>query len=545
MKEEKNDLIIQNASIEPLNTKIEELELELSETQKAFEDYKIQVENDDTKIDASVLNELKEIQAECDQAEDAKNKMEQEKVELEKELELAYTALKDQEAIIDEQQAILDEQQLVISEKFDAFEDKKKEFLLQQEAFEKEKNAYLQDVKEFNEYRKVSDEKQENLDKYEHSISELQKELDNAKEELEALVKENNILKEEKAKNEEVLKQYLEDIESSEKKINELVDTLSNKEIDLDNLKTKYNNIQNEYQDYKDTKEESIRELENQINKLKNQLNNINVDNEKLSISKFNESRLQSRIFELENNIKILSLKQANNQENSLISSLEQYRSLLASERKAHSDAEEKLVNELNNTRNQFDLANEKLEKYSSNYLLNSLSNQIININNIINDIRLNGSDMNRDVYANYYDDALRIYNEQKKLFLNEVEKRNEVLNTVKLEKEQELHALSEDPESNIQNSIAANKLRLLFKQIRDIDILISSQIKTYSPVSLDKVEEEIVKVYKKKVLAYHKQIEDNIKSIEKQFDEKYEKAIYDLEQYKKITKSYYNKGVE
>ena len=449
--DEKKELTSQNEVIPSLNEKIAELEKELDKAQSEFDEFRQLHENEDSKIEASISDELKEIQDKYDQATAQMEEMKAEKESLEQELEDAYKALQDQEAILDEQQEVLEEQQAVIDKKISG------------------KSAYT--------------------------------------------------------KNQEVADEYLNTIHSKEARIEELIDSLAKKEVDVDNYKNKLASLQEEYDNYKESKEENVRELENELEKLKSRLSSINSDNEKLSTSKFNESRLQSRIFELENNIKILSLKQENNQENTLSNSLDQYRNLLANEREAHSLSEEKLTNELNSLRDQFNLTNEKLEKYTSNYFYISLSKQISTINDINDDIKENGIDMNRDVYTKYYSLALKANADQANIYNSEIEKRNEFLSGIKAEKEAEIQELSQDEEANVVRSYAYNRIRLLYKQVKDIDLLINSQIKVTEPLSLDSVEEEVLKAYKKKLITYHCQMEENIKNLEKNLNERYDEA--------------------
>ena len=522
LTDEKRELALENEAIPDLKERIQELELKLSEKEKEYEEFKHSHENEDAQIEASIYDELKEIQAECDQATADLEQAKQEKRELEQELEVAYTALKDQEEILNEQQEILNTQQEVINHKMDDYYQKEKDFLEQVKLFEKEKHEYDKDRRDYEEYKQVSSAKQEDILKNENDFDELRKELEDKKAEIDALNNELNNLLEEKAKNEATLKQYLDDIHNNEARIDDLVETLATKEVDLDNSKNKLQATLDEYEEYKKDKAQKELELENELERLKNQLANINSDNEKLSISKFNESRLQSRIFELENNIKILSMKQDNNQDASLTSSLNQYRVLLANERSAHEATEAKINNDLNNLRDQFDNLNNKLEKYSANYLYVELSNQISLINAINEDIRTNGIDMNRDMYSKYYSDALKINADQNDVFNLEISRRNELLSKIKNEKEQELQELNLEDDANVTNSFTYNKIRMLYMQIREIDLLINSQIKTTSPLSSEQVEEEILKVYKKKLITYHKQMENNIKNLEKNIDDKY-----------------------
>ena len=523
LNDENKELQAKVDEIPSLNEKINELTLALDAKEEEFQEFKKLHDNEDNAIEASVYDELREIQNECDQANADLEEAKKEKAELEKELEIAYKALQDQEAILDEQQEILDTQQLVIDKKMDDYLEKEKAFKEKEKEFEKELAAYNQDREEYEAYRAVSSAKQDDIFKNENDFAEIQKELDEAKAELEELTFENNQLKEEKKKTEEVIKQYLDDIHTSEARIDDLVDTLAHKEVDLDNYKAKLTSLQNEFEDFKDIKNQKEQELENELERLRNQLNNITSDNEKLSIAKFNESRLQSRIFELENNIKILSLKQDNNQENTLVNSLDQYRNLLANERDAHKESEEKLTNDLNNLKDQFNNLNEKLEKYSSNYYYVALSKQISSLNAIIDDIKNNNVDINRDIYNKYYEEAIKINLDSNQLFQSEIDKRNEILSKIKSEKEQELQELSQEPDSNQTNSLIYNKIRLLYKQIRDIDLLLNSQVKTVSITPSEDVEEEILKAYKKKLITYHRQMENNIKNLEKNFADKYD----------------------
>lgn len=523
LNDEKNELQAKVDEIPALNDKINELTLALDAKEEEFQEFKKLHDNEDSAIDASVYDELREIQNECDQANADLEEAKKEKAELEKELEIAYKALQDQEEILNEQQEILETQQLVIDKKMDDYLRKEQDFKEKEKEFEKELAAYNQDREEYEAYRAVSSAKQDDIFKNENDFAEIQKQLDDAKAEIEKLTYENNQLKEEKKKTEEVIKQYLDDIHTSEARIDDLVDTLAHKEVDLDNYKAKLASLQSEFEDFKDIKNQKEQELENELERLRDQLNNISSDNEKLSIAKFNESRLQSRIFELENNIKILSLKQDNNQENTLVNSLDQYRNLLANERDAHKEAEDKLTNDLNNLKDQFNKLNEKMEKYSSNYYYIALSKQVSSLNKIIDDIKNNNVDINRDIYNKYYEDAIKINLDSNQLFQAEIEKRNELLSKVKAEKEQELQELSQEPDSNQTNSLIYNKIRLLYKQIRDIDLLLNSQIKTAPIISSEEVEEEILKAYKKKLITYHRQMENNIKNLEKNFADKYD----------------------
>ena len=521
--DEKRELTSQNEVIPELNQRIKELEEDLDKAKVEFSEFKKLHENEDSAIEASIYDELKEIQAECDQATALMEEMKAEKEGLEHELEIAYQALQDQEEILSEQQRILDQQQFVIDKKMDDYFLKEKKFREQEEMYKLDKAEYDKDRQEYQEYIQAASSKQDDIFKSEYSIDSLKKELEETKAELDKEVLENKKLKEEYDKNLEVLNQYLSDIHASEARIDDLVDSLANKEVDVDNYKNKLASLQEEYDNYKENSEENIRELENELEKLNAKLNSINSDNEKLSISKFNESRLQSRIFELENNIKILSLKQENNQESTLSNSLDQYRNLLANEREAHSASEEKLTNELNNLRDQFNVTNEKLEKYTSNYFYIALSKQISTINDINDDIKENGVDMNRDIYTKYYALSLKVNEDQAKLYNSEIEKRNEYLSQIKAEKEQELQELSQEADSNVVRSYTYNKIRLLYKQIKDIDLLLNSQIKLSPPLSIASVEEEILKVYKKKLITYHRQMEENIKNLQKNLNERYD----------------------
>ncbi len=523
LSDENKELLIKVKEIPTLNEKINELTLALDAKDAEFQEFKKMHDTEDNEIEASIYDELREIQNEYDQASLDLEEVKQEKAELEKELEIAYKALQTQEDILNEQQEILETQQLVIDKKMDDYLKKEKDFKEKEKEFQEEIAKYNQDREEYEEYRKVSSAKQDDIFKNENDFAELEKELNDAKAELERSIYENTQLKEEKNKTEEVIKQYLDDIHTSEARIDDLVDTLAHKEIDLDNYKTKLASLQNEFEDYKEIKDQKEQELENELERLKDQLNNISSDNEKLSIAKFNESRLQSRIFELENNIKILSLKQDNNQENTLVNSLDQYRNLLANERDAHKESEEKLTNDLNNLRDQFNKLNEKMEKYSSNYYYVALSKQVSSLNQIIEDVKNNNVDINRDIYNKYYEEAIKINLDTNQLFQSEIEKRNEILSKIKAEKEQELQELSQEPDSNQTNSLIYNKIRLLYKQIRDIDLLLNSQIKTANITSSEEVEEEIIKVYKKKLITYHRQMENNIKNLEKNFADKYD----------------------
>ena len=524
LNDEKKELMNENEVIPSLKDQIQELELKLSQTEKEYEDFKHSHENEDAQIEASIYDELKEIQAECDKAVADLEEMKQEKNELEQELQIAYTALKDQEEILNEQQEILNTQQEVINHKMDDYYQKEKDFKEQVKLFEKEKNEYDKDRRDYEEYKLVSSAKQDDILRNENDFDELRQELEDKKAEIAALNNDLNLLIEEKNKNEETLKQYLDDIHSNEARIDDLVDTLATKEVDLDNNKNKLQSVLDEYEEYKKDKIAKENELEGEIEKLKSQLASINSDNEKLSISKFNESRLQSRIFELENNIKILSMKQDNNQDASLQASLDQYRNLLANERSAHEESEDKITNELNNLRSQFDVLNDKLEKYSSNYLYVELSNQISLINEINEDIVNSNIDVNRDVYSKYYSEALKINSSQNEVYSLEIARRNELLTKIKNEKEQELQELNLESDANVTNSLTYNKIRMLYMQIREIDLLINSQIRTVSPLSSEQVEEEILKIYKKKLITYHKQMENNIKNLEKNIDDNYSK---------------------
>ena len=519
--EDLNNQHIKDQEIVELNEKIASLEEELDNKNKEIESIKNNKEctsNDELneKLDSKeleiskLLQENKDLASQNEEIPGLNDKIKELENDLEK-ARLEFEELKKLHENEDkEMEASICAELKEVQAKYDQATSSLEEMKVKKEELEHElESAY----KALQEQEEILNEQQQILEKQQYVID--QKMNDN-------LLK-GKVDKEEYLKNKELLNQYLSDIHTNEARIEELVDSLAKKEVDVDNYKNRLIALQEEYDNFKENSEENIRELENELEKLNAKLNSINSDNEKLSVSKFNESRLQSRIFELENNIRILSLKQDNNQENTLSNSLDQYRNLLANEREAHSASEEKLANELNNLRDQFNITNEKLEKYTSNYFYIALSKQITTINDINDDIKENGVDMNRDIYTRFYASALKVNIDQAKVYDYEIEKRNEYLSQIKAEKEQELQELSQEEDSNVVRSYTYNRIRLLYKQIKDIDLLLNSQIKVTSPASIETVEEEILKVYKKKLIAYHRQMEENIKNLEKNLNEKYD----------------------
>lgn len=506
--------------IPSLQEKIDLLKSDISSKEEQILILQEQVK--EPKIDESVIKEMEDLQSELDKSLHNLEEMRVQKLNLEIELQKAYKALKEQEDLLALQENLITKQQIVLDKRDKEY----KESLINYESLERKYNDALI------EYEKnvslLKDDNSRAQDKL-NDVFEIQNKLDEANLQVQKLSIEvedykNEILelKSIKEQNEVIIKQYLNDIETNEKKVSEYLVNVSQSEIYVTEIKNRLSEINSEYAQYKLDKENELNKLKEELKSVKERLNSYEDSSKKLELSKFNEERLQQRIFDLENSIKILSVSDNHKSDDAIISSLEQYRSLLANEREEHLESETVLSEKIKDLSFELEDLNRRFLTYSSSYIASKLNKQIASVNDIINNIKTGKTLLNRDIYFEYYEEALKTYYEQKKIYSSELDKRNDFLQIIKSEKEEEIKDLSYELQISGANSIASSKLKVLYQQIKDIDLLLNSSVRSYSLLTSKQVEEEILKNFKKDLFNYHKQMEENIKNIEDNIDAKY-----------------------
>ena len=520
LSDKNKDLEEENLIIPSLNDEIKKLseEIQAKEEQIIF----LQEQVKEPKIDESVIKEMEDLQNELDKSIATLEDMRLNKLNLEIELQKAYTALKEQEDILALQENLITKQQVVVETKNNQYQESLVKYADLEKEFNQAKLDYENEIKVLKDDNSGAQEKLSDIFELQSKLDEANQEIQIKASQLEEVSKEIEELKSEKEKNEEVIKQYLNDIEENEKKISECLASLSQNEIEVQSLQERLENVNNEYETYKVDAQKEIDLLVEEISQLKEQLNEVEDSSKVLELSKFNEERLQSRIQDLENSLKNLNLNENPTFISPSNSSVDQYRSLLANERKEHEEAENILVDKIKDLNNELEGLNARVASYSSSYAASKLNKQINLINEIITSIKNGKTLFNRDIYNDYYEEALKMYYEQKKIYSLELDKRNEMLQIIKNEKEQEIRDLSYEVQVHGPNTLEASKLKVLYQQVKDIDLIINANVRAYTPMTSEAVEEEILNSFKKELFAYHKQMEENIALIEKNINEKY-----------------------
>lgn len=538
--EDKNKELEDKASVIPtLNEEIEKLNQGIKLREEQI--FLLQEQIKEPKIDESVIKEMDDLQNELDKTASNLKDMRNQKLNLETELQKAYNSLKEQEDILSLQDNLITKQQVILDKKNIDYQESLKKYQDLEAEFEKAKNQYSQELSLLKQDNSGAQDKLSGLFDLQNQLDEANLEIEKKTIQLSDASKAIEELKQTKEKNEEIIKQYLNDIEVNEKKLSDYLVSVSQSEIYLEEVKNRLAQVNQEYASYREEAEKELNELNVQLFELKEKVNLIDDSNKKLELSKFNEERLQSRIYDLENSIRVLSINDKSKSDSNVISSLEQYRALLANERKEHLEFEEILNNKVKDLNQELENLNTRFVNYSSSYIIARLNKQINSINEIISSIKTGKTSLNRDVYNEYYEDALKMYYEQKKIYASEIDKRNEMLQIIKSEKEQEIKDLSYEVQVNGVNTVGSAKLKVLYQQVKDIDLIINTSIRSYSPMSTSQVEEEILKSFKKELFVYHKQMEDNINLIEKHINEKYNEA----ETFEKLLELYSNDCLE
>ncbi len=522
--EQKNkELEEENSVIPSLNEEIQKLNesIKLQEEQILV----LQEQVKEPKIDESIIKEIDDLQNELTNTMTNLEEMRIQKLNLELELQKAYQALKEQEDLLALQENLITKQQVVVDSKNKDYQEGLIKYQTLESEYSSAKEAYD------NELSLLKQDKSDAQDKL-VDLFVLQEELEVAKLELQkqALQLEDNrkeieVLRELKANNEEIIKQYLSDIEVNEKKVTDYLISVSQNELYVEELKNNLETVNKEYEQYKAETGSELKTLTEELELLKEQFVGIEDTSKQLELSKFNEERLQSRIYDLENTIKVLSINENPKTDTTIIASLEQYRTLLTNERKEHEESENLLTEKVKELNKELEELNKRFINYSSSYVVSRLNKQINSVNEIINSIKTGKALFNRDIYNEYYEESLKMYYEQKKIYSSEIEKRNEFLEIIKSEKEQEIKDLTYEVQVNGVNSASSAKLKVLYQQVKDIDLIINSSIRSYAPMSSQAVEEEILKSFKKDLFTYHKQMEENINLIERHINEKYNES--------------------
>ena len=352
---------------------------------------------------------MEDLQNELDKSVSTLEDMRLNKLNLEIELQKAYTALKEQEDILALQENLITKQQVVVETKNNLYQESLVKYADLEKEFKQAKLDYENEIKVLKDDNSGAQEKLSDIFELQSKLDEANQEIQIKASQLEEVSKEIEELKSEKEKNEEVIKQYLNDIEENEKKISDCLASLSQNEIEVKSLQERLENVNKEYETYKVDAQKEIDLLVEEISQLKEQLNEVEDSSKVLELSKFNEERLQSRIQDLENSLKNLNLNENPTFISPSNSSVDQYRSLLANERKEHEEAENILVDKIKDLNNELEGLNARVASYSSSYAASKLNKQINLINEIITSIKNGKTLFNRDIYNDYYEEALKI----------------------------------------------------------------------------------------------------------------------------------------
>ena len=340
-----------------------------------------------------------------------------------------------------------------------------------------------------------------------NDASEIKKEL---KEYKTNCTKALNNLEKLKLRHQEELKEYKDKLNENKKEINKLNakiekakssnDEKTNKEITK--LQTKLKESEKKY-----------KALEKEYNALNDNKQNEELDNRLEELNK--EIVLKDeKIKELENNIELLQNNSLNKDDvNSLYDdTLNKYHELIVNEQKIREDNEKVLLDTIDALKKTIEDNNNTYSKYSYSYMYAAISSQVDAINNILNNIKINGVKLTSDVYYKYYNKALAQIEANKKAFIKEISKRNDYLLMLKEEKESAISKLNDGSPSYIK----------LAKEISDIDELINSKAMLSHIDTVDVLEKEVLESLRHELLLYHHQMNNNLQALYKKIEEDY-----------------------
>ena len=303
-------------------------------------------------------------------------------------------------------------------------------------------------------------------------------------------------------------------VESLETKIKDIViskDTNSSLELSRDELQniivSKDQIILKKDQELEILKQELAMKNANQDEKLaQSSLDLIFNRAEDLSVLKLENARLIARITNLEE--KIITM-------NSNIDANVVYKDILADEREEHQNAETHLIKALDDIKVDMSNTTDKLSRYSCNFLLQKMHNQINTIDLIIEDAK-GGHNINKNTYIAHYEDLLKTYHKQAKDYENVLLERDKVLSDIKTSYQKKIDLLKSEgaPTDNYYHDIEQINMALKAKPI------------IVEPSDTTEIESEILRDFKNQIIDCHKQMELNIMSFEKQFDNKYSECL-------------------
>jgi len=218
-----------------------------------------------------------------------------------------------------------------------------------------------------------------------------------------------------------------------------------------------------------------------------------------------------------------------NNQTDETIQSL---LNLIKNERTAHQRTEKLLKNEVNDLKKKLEDCSKQLNTFNENCSVKKIEEDQKKTLKFIDDVRNGKIEINSRFFDLYYEEVYGKFIQQKMIYENEIEKRNEVLKQVLEDLNNEKNWMdpllnkdggSEDEIQKIQNKILQNE-----QIISEIESILSNEIILVEVNSKQELEEKIINEFKTRINNLYRNMVENVLDKAKAFNEEIGKLNID-----------------